>query len=116
MRRRRRTYAEVHVDRGPSQRNTPRTVDRAEVDLGSWRFWRGDDDFRDGAFATLRHRDPISFHRPVTAEGVDAGAGHWALTRYDDVHYASRHPEIFSSSPNITIGDQTRNWPSTSAP
>ncbi|MDO3399300.1 cytochrome P450 [Mycolicibacterium neoaurum] len=85
----------------------PRTVDRAEVDLGSWGFWRGDDDFRDGAFATLRHRDPISFHRPVTAEGVDAGAGHWALTRYDDVHYASRHPEIFSSSPNITIGDQT---------
>ena len=32
--------------------------------------------------------------------------GHWALTRYDDVFYASRHPEVFSSSQGITIGDQ----------
>lgn len=85
----------------------PPTIDRAVVDLGSWRFWGGDDDFRDGAFATLRREEPVSFHRPVTAVGVDAGAGHWALTRYDDVHHASRHPEVFSSSPNITMGDQT---------
>jgi len=27
--------------------------------------------------------------------------------KFDDVHYASRHPEIFSSVPNITIGDQS---------
>ena len=26
--------------------------------------------------------------------------------KFDDVHYASRHPEIFSSVPNITIADQ----------
>ena len=49
----------------------------------------------------------MSFHAPITGEGVDAGAGHWALARYDDVHFASRHPDVFSSSPNITIGDQT---------
>ena len=29
------------------------------------------------------------------------------MTRYDDVFYASRHPEIFSSAVGITIGDQT---------
>ena len=26
--------------------------------------------------------------------------------KFDDVHYASRHPEIFSSVPNITIADK----------
>jgi cytochrome P450 len=82
-------------------------VPRSEIDLGSWRFWRRDDEFRDGAFATLRREEPVSFHRPLTAEGVDTGAGHWAVTRHADVHHVSRHPELFSSSPNITIGDQT---------
>src|ERR1700761_6874053 len=38
--------------------------------------------------------------------GFVAGNGYWALTKHDDVHYASRHPELFSSSPNITINDQ----------
>ena len=36
---------------------------------------------------------------------MQGGAGHWAVTRYDDVWYASRHPHIFSSSPSITIND-----------
>ncbi|GAA2565706.1 cytochrome P450 [Mycolicibacterium diernhoferi] len=85
----------------------PQPVSLADIDLGSWRFWQRDDDFRDGAFATLRREAPVCFHRPITADGVEAGAGHWALTRYDDVHYASRHPDLFSSSPNITMGDQT---------
>ncbi len=40
-------------------------------------------------------------------EEASTGPGHWALTRYDDVFYASRHPEIFSSAAGITIGDQT---------
>lgn len=85
----------------------PQQVALSDIDLGSWRFWQRDDDFRDGAFATLRREAPVSFHEPITGEGVNAGAGHWALARYDDVHYASRHPDLFSSSPNITIGDQT---------
>lgn len=77
------------------------------VDLGSVRFWGRDDEFRDGAFATLRREAPISFHREMVIEGRPSGAGHWALTRYDDVHFASRHPELFSSAQGITIGDQT---------
>ncbi len=43
----------------------------------------------------------------MTVEGYEPIAGHWALTRFDDVHFASRHPDIFSSSPNITIGDSS---------
>ena len=84
----------------------PPHVPLDEVDLASWRFWALDDDIRDGAFATLRREAPISFHPEPVQEGLAPGAGHWALTRHDDVWYASRHPHIFSSSPNITIPDQ----------
>jgi cytochrome P450 len=82
----------------------PPHVRLTDIDLGSWDFWGLEDDIRDGAFATLRREAPVSFHREVVDGG---GAGHWALTRYDDVFYASRHPEVFSSSLGITIGDQT---------
>ncbi|MGH3970345.1 MAG: cytochrome P450 [Mycobacterium sp.] len=84
----------------------PPEVARAEIDLSSWDFWALDDDLRDGAFATLRREAPISFWTEPAQLGFEEGAGHWALTTFDDVFYASRHPEIFSSSPNITINDQ----------
>ncbi|CAJ1582709.1 cytochrome P450 [[Mycobacterium] wendilense] len=83
----------------------PPGVPLSEVDFSRWKFWSGDDDFRDGAFATLRREAPIKFFDEIEFEGYERGPGHWALTRYDDVHFASRHPDIFSSSPNITIGD-----------
>jgi cytochrome P450 len=77
-----------------------------DINLGTFEFWGMDDTLRDGAFATLRREAPITFFHEVEFEGVPVGPGHWALTRLDDVFYASRHPEIFSSYPNITIGDQ----------
>ena len=83
----------------------PLDVQLSDVDLGTWNFWAQDDDFRDGAFATLRREKPISFWEIPEQDERDAGSGHWAVTRYDDVHYASRHPHIFSSVPNITLGD-----------
>jgi cytochrome P450 len=85
----------------------PPEIPLAEIELGTWDFWGLDDDLRDGAFSTLRRVAPISFWPAIELEGFNAGNGHWALTKLDDVHYASRHPEIFSSSPNITINDQT---------
>ncbi len=83
----------------------PPDVPLADIDLGSWKFWVLDDDLRDGSFTTLRREAPISFHEPLESPGVESGAGHWALTKFEDVHYASRHPHIFSSSPSITIND-----------
>lgn len=77
-----------------------------DINLGTFEFWGMDDTLRDGAFATLRREAPITFFHEVEFEGVPVGPGHWALTKLDDVFYASRHPEIFSSYPNITIGDQ----------
>ncbi len=85
----------------------PPDVPLSEVDLGSVRFWGRDDPYREGAFRTLRTEAPISFHRELAVEGRPSGTGHWALTRYEDVFYASRHPELFSSAGGITIGDQT---------
>ncbi|BBZ28671.1 linalool 8-monooxygenase [Mycolicibacterium madagascariense] len=85
----------------------PPHVPLAEVNLGSWDFWALDDDVRDGAFATLRREAPVSRQPEFVQDGFAQGRGHWAVTRYADVHHASRHPEIFSSAGGIVIGDQT---------
>src|ERR1700710_1820507 len=86
----------------------PPHIPLSDIDFGSLEFWSRDDDIRDGAFATLRRESPITFFDATTGlPGFDPGQGYWALTRYDDVHFASRHPEIFSSSGGVTIGDPT---------
>lgn len=84
----------------------PPDVPLRDINLGTIEFWEQDHSLRDGAFATLRRDSPITFFREIEYDGFQAGGGHWALMNLDDVHYASRHPEIFSSYPNITIGDQ----------
>ena len=91
-------YCDSNQRSGPARRAAVR--DRS----GAWDFWAQDDDFRDGAFATLRREKPISFGR-YRSRKATTPERHWALARYDDVHYASRHPQIFSSVPSITIGD-----------
>jgi methyl-branched lipid omega-hydroxylase len=85
----------------------PPEIPLADIHLESMEFWGLDDDYRDGVFATLRREAPISFWPAIEYEGVDVGAGYWSLTKLDDVHFASRHPDIFSSAGGITIGDQT---------
>ena len=80
----------------------PPDVPLADIDFGMCEFWQLDDDLRDGAFATLRRESPITFFDVPEFGGFAAGAGHWALTRFDDIHHANRHPEIFSSIPTST--------------
>jgi methyl-branched lipid omega-hydroxylase len=80
----------------------PPEVALADVKLGSRRFWSRDDDLRDGAFATLRREAPIKFFEVPVLPGFEAGPGHWALTTFEHVHFASRHPELFSSVPSST--------------
>jgi methyl-branched lipid omega-hydroxylase len=84
----------------------PPEIPLADIHLESLEFWARNDDVRDGVFATLRREAPISFWPAVEFEGFEAGAGYWSLTKLDDVHFASRHPDIFSSAGGITIGDQ----------
>jgi cytochrome P450 len=85
----------------------PPDVPLSDINLGAWDFWALDDDVRDGAFATLRREAPVSLQPEFVQEGFDQGRGHWAVTRFDDVFHASRHPEIFSSAQGIVIGDQS---------
>ncbi len=85
----------------------PPDVPIADINLGSWDFWALDDEVRDGAFATLRREAPVSLHPEFVQDGFEQGRGHWAVTRYEDVFHASRHPEIFSSAQGIVIGDQS---------
>ncbi|TFV55931.1 cytochrome P450 [Mycobacterium sp. PS03-16] len=85
----------------------PPDVPLADIDLGTLDFWEWDDDRRDGAFATLRREAPIRFFEVPEFAGFTAGAGHWALTTYDDVRHASRHPEVFSSIPTSTALNDT---------
>jgi cytochrome P450 len=80
----------------------PPDVPLADIDLASLEFWGLDDDIRDGAFATLRRDSPITFFEVPDVMGFPGGPGHWALTKFDDVHHASRHPDIFSSIPTST--------------
>ena len=80
----------------------PPNVPLDDVDLGKRRFWSRDDDLRDGAFATLRREAPIKFFEVPKLPGFETGPGHWALTTFEHVHHASRHPEIFSSVPAST--------------
>ena len=83
----------------------PPQVDLADIDLGSYDFWGRDEEFRHGAFVTLRREAPIAYFQALARPGESPGRGHWALTTHDDVRFASRHPEIFSSVPTIVMSD-----------
>lgn len=58
------------------------------------------DQFRDGppheVFRTLRDRAPLYWHEPT--QTTPDGEGFWCLTRHEDVEWAARQPELFSSA------------------
>ena len=57
----------------------PPDVPLSDIDLGMLEFWSRDDDFRDGAFATLRREAPITFFEAADGRGLSAqvpGTGH----------------------------------------
>ena len=66
----------------------PQSVDLTDLDV-----------FADGppheVYAYLRDEAPLYWHEP-TATTPD-GEGFWCLTRHEDVEWAAKHPELFSS-------------------
>ncbi len=77
-----------------------------EVKLGQLDLWTRPDAEREAVFKLLRDEAPISFHEEPLIENFGQGPGFWALTRFDDVIYASRHAELFCSSRGgSNIGD-----------
>lgn len=76
--------------------NRPLASDVIDVDLFDPRTFGNGIPY--DAFAALRANAPVAFHEEKPKrEGGRAGPGFWCLTRHADVHYASVHPELFSS-------------------
>ena len=48
-------------------------------------------------FRVLREEAPVQWQAECTLPAFLPGPGYWALTRYADITFVSRHPEIFSS-------------------
>ena len=53
-------------------------------------------------FMRLRREEPVSW-----TEEPSGGRGFWSLTKYEDVLYASRHTELFSSRYGIRMEDMS---------
>ncbi len=53
-------------------------------------------------FARMRVESPVAW-----TEEADGGRGFWSLTKYQDVLYASRHTELFSSRLGIRMEDMS---------
>ena len=54
-------------------------------------------------FRWLRENDPVHWQPECPLPEVPAGPGYWALTRYEDVAFVSKNPEIFSSENGSSI-------------
>ena len=72
---------------------TPVSPDEAAARYDRAEFYVGDPNQH---FADLRHHDPVHWY----AEGP-----FWVITKYEDIRFVSKHPELFSSSEIAILGD-----------
>lgn len=82
-----------------------------DIDLSDREFWTKPPAERDAAFAVLRRENPVAWSRPADSDLLPPEQnlkGFWSLTKHEDIRYASRHPEIFSSAQGITMEDFPR--------
>ena len=72
-----------------------------DIDISSVAFWGQPFHVRDAAFSRLRTERPVSWHPALETPGYPRSkhheAGFWAVTTAEDIAYASRHHELFSS-------------------
>ncbi len=76
-------------------------------DISLWEFWTGDRAARAAAWQVLRDTPGLPFfpERVFADSPFDPGPGYYAVTRYEDVWQASRHPELFCSGKGSNILD-----------
>lgn len=79
------------------------TREYSQFDLSSQSFWHQPFDVREQTFAQLRASDGLSWHRPLHSLFDLEEDGFWALTRRDDIAFASLHPEIFTSTRGVAL-------------
>ncbi len=82
-----------------------RTLEVDDIWLSDPGFWAMPESEREGAFATLRERRPVSFHEEAGFPGLPKGRGYWALTLFDDVRRVSRDPSTFCSGQGTSVPD-----------
>ena len=85
----------------------PADVALGSFDLSDPEFWLQSREYREGAFATLRRDQPVSWFDEREFEGVPfpKGPGYWSIVNHDDVWHASRNPQLFASGQGVNIGD-----------
>src|SRR5262245_20176132 len=76
-------------------------------DISQWEFWTGDRAERLRAWHDLRDAPGLPFYpeRTFADSPFDPGPGYYAVTRYEDVWNASRHPELYCSGKGSNIAD-----------
>jgi cytochrome P450 len=77
----------------------------ADIDISSAAFWQQPMRDRDRAFAALRARPTVTFHRPIELGATTGGPGFWAATTHRDIQFVSRHPDPFCSSKGVGFTD-----------
>ncbi len=75
----------------------PASVALEDIDVTQTELWRLDSHWP--YFERLRKEDPVHWC-PESEFG-----GYWSITKYDDIVYVEKNPEIFSSEPSITVAD-----------
>lgn len=83
--------------------STSQAREYSPFDITSHDFWRQPFDIRDQTFAQLRALDGLSWHRPLPTLFEISEPGFWALTRREDIHFASHHPELFTSTLGVAL-------------
>lgn len=71
-----------------------------EKEISSAKFWSSSFDKREETFRWLRENAPVSWQPPLEDANAPADhgeAGYWALTLAEDISFASRNPDQFSS-------------------
>ena len=61
-------------------------------------------------FRVLREQDPVHWQQECEIPVFLPGPGYWALTRYEDVAFVSKHPEIFSSAAGSSVLNELRPY------
>lgn len=86
-----------------------------QVPLGSFDFWGRPPHERAAGFTALREHAPVAFHTVKDLPGVTEGDGFWAVTRYQDIHAASRQLEL-SNNQGVLISDMISDPMMTNTP
>lgn len=86
---------------------TPTDVALGSFQLSDPEFWLLPREYREGAFATLRREQPITWFDEWEYENVPfpKGPGYWSVVRHEDVWQANRNPQLFASGSGVNIGD-----------